>query len=609
MDCVIECSEFVRGGTIHGDRYEIIEPINQGSFGWVYLARDNRYNKEVALKCVPKTLAEDGSTPLPDQVFDDEINCHKELGHHPNIVSMIDNFETKYVQFLVLEYCCNGDLYDAVHKDSGITWTSARIRDWFLQLTRAVGYMHSKGWAHRDIKPENIFIQEDGSLKLGDFGLATNDKWSHDPAVGSDPYMAPEQYDCGDYGYDPVKADAWSICICLLHVLFKKNPFQSPSFKDPSFQKFCENSYALKYSYQDMTDGTFEVIKQGLTTRPEERDLSTLREKIRHTQYFIHVSLPIPSTPVVRKNPIPWTSNLKQQATPASYGESLFSDSDQNGRSWDTNFPMSFGSDLPSSLGSTFQRSKPGKSLSSMFPDEDMGQSWDELFELDMMEQEQRQQAQSSDVSVLEECKPSTVNSRANALLPSDNVPTAKAVPIPPRPAHRRHQQPVSGSENYPLSSTSPKSKQHVGGLYRTAPSKGNIDKWDALGMHRKNNAKNMNNCHRTQQQQHETMFPMSPPSPFAESPLSRNLLLTHDWRKKSPLGKSNCNASTSPPPRLPSRHEKRPRHSPNRRNGKKSALLCSNWRRPAGLYAHATTALTTHSDDSGDEGFFAADW
>ena len=61
-------------------------------------------------------------------------------------------------------------------------------------------------------------------MKLGDFGLVTTEAWSYEASVGSDRYMAPEQYDPGDNGYAPAKADLWAIGICLLNVLFSRNP-------------------------------------------------------------------------------------------------------------------------------------------------------------------------------------------------------------------------------------------------------------------------------------------------------------------------------------------------------------------------------------------------
>jgi len=72
-------------------------------------------------------------------------------------------------------------------------------------------------------------------MKIGDFGLATTDKWSFESTVGSDRYMSPEQYDSAGAGYSPAQADIWAIGVCLLNILFSRNPFTTPTESDPLF--------------------------------------------------------------------------------------------------------------------------------------------------------------------------------------------------------------------------------------------------------------------------------------------------------------------------------------------------------------------------------------
>lgn len=207
----------------------------------VFLAKDTITGELVAIKCLSKASATKDCPAVDTDENSVELACHDRLDNHPNIVNLIHSFETKAHIYLVLEYCSMGDLYEAIRLDRGPLQTE-NVRDLMLQLVSAVDFMHSKGLYHRDIKPENIFLAQDGSMKLGDLGLATTDAWSHEACVGSDRYMAPEQYDPADHGYSPAKADIWAIGICLLNVLFSRNPFVTPTESDKLFTDFARTT-------------------------------------------------------------------------------------------------------------------------------------------------------------------------------------------------------------------------------------------------------------------------------------------------------------------------------------------------------------------------------
>jgi hypothetical protein len=155
-----------------------------------------------------------------------------------------------------------------------------------MQLVGAVEFIHSKGIYHRDIKPENIFLTQDGSMKLGDFGLATSDPWSYEIAVGSDRYMAPEQYDPGNTGYSTAKADIWAIGIVLLNILFQRNPFAVPATSDPLYADFALDRQSLFDVFPNMSQDTFEVIRQCLAIDPERRDLGAVKDALARVISF-----------------------------------------------------------------------------------------------------------------------------------------------------------------------------------------------------------------------------------------------------------------------------------------------------------------------------------
>jgi len=276
MECMRD--KFIEGELLDG-RFQTIAPLNHGSFGMVFLARDLTTGQDVAIKVLTKS----SSTPCPSALaIDDrseELVCHDRLGFHPNIVNLLHAFETSAHNYLVLEYCSMGDLYEAIRLGRGPLETE-HVRDFLLQLISAVEFMHSKGLYHRDIKPENIFIAQDGSMKLGDFGLATTSAWSFESCVGSDRYMAPEQYDPTGNGYSPAKADVWSIGICLLNILFSRNPFTVPTDSDILFADFRRDRQSLFDIFPNMSHDTFEILIHALAIDPQNRSLSAVREAI-----------------------------------------------------------------------------------------------------------------------------------------------------------------------------------------------------------------------------------------------------------------------------------------------------------------------------------------
>ncbi|KAG0155760.1 hypothetical protein PDIDSM_2933 [Penicillium digitatum] len=276
MECLNE--EFIEGQTLDG-RFRTVAPLNHGFFGMVFLATDTKTGQDVAIKRLTKVT----STGSDDR--SEELECHRRFGFHPNLVNLIHTFDTETHKYLVLEYCANGDLYEAISHNRGPLETE-HVRDFMLQLISAVDFMHAKGLYHRDIKPENIFLTQDGSMKLGDFGLATQDSWSYEACVGSDRYMAPEQYDPTMTGYSPAKADIWSVGICLLNILFARNPFVTPTESDVLFADYVRDRQSLFDIFPNMSQDTYEVLTHALAIDPSRRSLLEVRDCISRVVSF-----------------------------------------------------------------------------------------------------------------------------------------------------------------------------------------------------------------------------------------------------------------------------------------------------------------------------------
>ncbi|CDK24850.1 unnamed protein product [Kuraishia capsulata CBS 1993] len=311
-----------RDGGLLQDRYLKIGDISEGSFGIVTLAQDTKSNDTlVAVKYITQDpsdfkfrhnqgakedekehskkensnvqpeVAETAEKSLkPNGAYNmsvvlkearQEIETLKKLGSHPNITELYDSFDT----YLVLEYCVRGDLYDAIRNGYG-PGSTRDILDVVGQLINAVEYAHDLGIYHRDIKPENILITEDWTIKLTDWGLATTEKYCTDFDVGSERYMAPELLDHKDIEYyDAEKVDLWSTGICLLNIVFGKNPFASATEKDRVFLHFAANRETLFDIFPSMSYDLFAVLKFVLALDPDNRNLQFMKDELAKVEH------------------------------------------------------------------------------------------------------------------------------------------------------------------------------------------------------------------------------------------------------------------------------------------------------------------------------------
>lgn len=391
MDCMRD--HFDDGFELDSGRFKAMRPLNHGSFGMVFMATDANTGNAVAIKCLTKRTAgmDEATSAFAVDEKSEELECHARLGAHPNIVNLVHSFETDAHVYLVLEYCSRGDLYEAIRLNRGPLETE-HVREFMLQLVDAVAYIHSKGMYHRDIKPENIFLTYDGDLKLGDFGLATKETWSYETTVGSDRYMSPEQYDSDGAGYSPEQADIWAVGICLLNILFSRNPFMAPTESDPLFLDYSRDSQSLLDVFPDMSMDTFEVITHCMSLDPRKRSLSAVREALLRAVSFTNddesfdkfcASSGSPTIASANREPLrtpsiaspqvdqaasfPWAKALhasppqqtRQLSTindTESYDEDLFPSSEESAKDWfSVNGTPSIGSIFNSSLGESMK--------------------------------------------------------------------------------------------------------------------------------------------------------------------------------------------------------------------------------------------------------------
>ncbi|CAG8507209.1 422_t:CDS:10 [Diversispora eburnea] len=179
--------------------------------------------------------------------------------------------------FAVKEYCPGGDLYAAIKAGY---MTSVEINCCFKQLIMGVGYLHSMGVAHRDIKPENLLLNESGHLKITDFGVSDVFKtvWEGSAHLskglcGSEPYIAPEQFETKEY--DARLVDVWACGIVYYCMIYQGIPFRMAASTDPNYANYVNyletKNSGLYEPFEKLPRGCRDLLYKILQPDPKKR--------------------------------------------------------------------------------------------------------------------------------------------------------------------------------------------------------------------------------------------------------------------------------------------------------------------------------------------------
>ena len=201
------------------DRYRIERLLARGGMADVYLAVDERLDRQVAVKVIYPHLAEN---PTFRERFIQEAKTAAKLSH-PNLVNVSDQGTDGATTFLVMEYVPGITLRDALAHNGKLIPTRALAL--FSEVLEGLAAAHRSGILHRDLKPENVLLADDGRIKLGDFGLAreVDSNTNTGSLIGTIAYLSPELI---TRGYADARSDVYAAGILLFELITGEQPFK-----------------------------------------------------------------------------------------------------------------------------------------------------------------------------------------------------------------------------------------------------------------------------------------------------------------------------------------------------------------------------------------------
>lgn len=184
--------------------------------------------------------------------------------HHPNIVRLYDVIESSTSILIVMEFLPGGELYNLIEQCK-LTEDQAKV--YFLQVLDGLEYIHKQGFAHRDIKPENLLIDQNGKLKIGDFGLSNYLRSGEflKTQCGSPNYAAPELISGAKYCGSEV--DVWSLGVVLYALMARELPFDHTSMP-ALFSLIKSGQYKAQHHFSDSLN---DLVQRMLTVNPISR--------------------------------------------------------------------------------------------------------------------------------------------------------------------------------------------------------------------------------------------------------------------------------------------------------------------------------------------------
>jgi eukaryotic-like serine/threonine-protein kinase len=256
--------------TLLADRYRIEHELGRGGMATVYLARDIKHDRPVALKVLHPELA----ASMGSERFLREIQMAARL-QHPHILSVHDSGEAAGLLWFTMPYVEGESLRGRLEREHQLPLDDAlRISH---EAARALDYAHRHGVVHRDIKPENILLTNDGDTLVADFGIgraigtSSQDERLTETGVvvGTAAYMSPEQA-AGEREIDG-RSDVYSLGVVLYEMLAGEPPFTGPTTQAIIARRFSETPRPIRPIRATVPQQLEDVVMSALERLPADR--------------------------------------------------------------------------------------------------------------------------------------------------------------------------------------------------------------------------------------------------------------------------------------------------------------------------------------------------
>lgn len=249
--------------------FHVIAPIGEGASGKVFLVRDQKTGRKLALKCMSKRGASFGFSASEFRHAVDERLVHQHMNQSSFIVKLTHAFQTASSLYLATEFCEGGDVYNFVDvRGGGVTEQQAKLIT--AQVLLGIKALHDQNIVFRDLKPENVLLDKEGRVRLADFGLCKMLDTANaltSTVCGTFSYAAAEILE--ERGYTR-SCDLWALGTFLYHIMIGRPPRVAASLQQARDNIFTSKEPIIWYS-DVMSEQAMSLVTALIEIDPQRR--------------------------------------------------------------------------------------------------------------------------------------------------------------------------------------------------------------------------------------------------------------------------------------------------------------------------------------------------